>query len=95
MSDDRLQRYRESIDNIIGVLHVKDVMRAAARNELGKLRLESVLHQAAFVPESQPAASVLTDMRAGGHHLAVVIDEFGGFSGIVTPYVFFVRFCAR
>jgi putative hemolysin len=76
--------YRESVDNIVGVLHVKDVMRAAAHDELSKLRIEQVLHQAAFVPESQPAASVLKDMRAGRHHLAIVIDEFGGFSGIVT-----------
>ncbi|HEV8248253.1 MAG TPA: hemolysin family protein [Polyangiaceae bacterium] len=76
--------YRESVDNIIGVLHVKDLMRAAAHNELSQLRLEQVLHKAAFVPESQPAASVLKEMRAGGHHLAIVIDEFGGFSGIVT-----------
>ncbi len=76
--------YRESIDNIVGVLHVKDLMRAASRSELTELKLEQVLHQVAFVPESQPAASVLTDMRAGGHHMAIVIDEFGGFSGIVT-----------
>jgi CBS domain containing-hemolysin-like protein len=37
-----------------------------------------------FVPESQSAASVLKDMRKGRHHLAIVIDEFGGFSGIVS-----------
>jgi CBS domain containing-hemolysin-like protein len=42
------------------------------------------MHPAAFVPESQPAASVLKEMRAGRHHLAIVIDEFGGFSGIVS-----------
>ncbi len=76
--------YRDSIDNIVGVLHVKDLMRAASRSELTELKLDNVLHQVAFVPESQPAASVLTDMRAGGHHMAIVIDEFGGFSGIVT-----------
>jgi CBS domain containing-hemolysin-like protein len=76
--------YRDSIDNIIGVLHVKDLMRAASRKELAQLGLESVLRPSAFVPESQPAASVLKDMRAGRHHLAIVIDEFGGFSGIVT-----------
>jgi CBS domain containing-hemolysin-like protein len=38
----------------------------------------------AFVPEAQPATVVLRDMRAGRHHLAVVVDEFGGFAGIVT-----------
>jgi CBS domain containing-hemolysin-like protein len=76
--------YRESVDNIVGVLHVKDLLRAAARGELKKSQVETLMHPAAFVPESQPAASVLKDMRAGRHHLAIVIDEFGGFSGIVS-----------
>ncbi len=48
------------------------------------LQLESILRPVVFVPESQSAASVLKDMRKGRHHLAIVIDEFGGFSGIVT-----------
>jgi putative hemolysin len=76
--------YRESVDNIVGVLHVKDLLRAAARGELKKSQVETLMHPAAFVPESQPAASVLKEMRAGRHHLAIVIDEFGGFSGIVS-----------
>ncbi len=76
--------YRESVDNIVGVLHVKDLLRAAARGELKKSHVETLMHPAAFVPESQPAASVLKEMRAGRHHLAIVIDEFGGFSGIVS-----------
>ena len=74
--------YRDTVDNVIGVLHAKDLLRAVARNETKEL--EPILRQVAFVPESQTAASVLKDMRAGHHHLAVVIDEFGGFSGIVT-----------
>jgi putative hemolysin len=74
--------YRDTVDNVIGVLHAKDLLRAVARNETKEL--EPILRSVAFVPESQSAASVLKDMRAGHHHLAVVIDEFGGFSGIVT-----------
>jgi CBS domain containing-hemolysin-like protein len=74
--------YRDTVDNVIGVLHAKDLLRAVARNETREL--EPILRPVAFVPESQSAASVLKDMRAGHHHLAVVIDEFGGFSGIVT-----------
>jgi putative hemolysin len=74
--------YRDTVDNVIGVLHAKDLLRAVARRETSEL--EPILRPVAFVPESQSAASVLKDMRAGRHHLAVVIDEFGGFSGIVT-----------
>lgn len=76
--------YRDSVDNIVGVLHVKDLLRAAARGELNKAQVETLMRPAAFVPESQPAASVLKEMRAGRHHLAIVIDEFGGFSGVVS-----------
>jgi putative hemolysin len=76
--------YRDSVDNIVGVLHVKDLLRAAARGELKQSQVETLMRPAAFVPESQPAASVLKEMRAGRHHLAIVIDEFGGFSGVVS-----------
>jgi CBS domain containing-hemolysin-like protein len=80
--------YSESVDNIVGILHVKDLYihasgaqeKNASAKSLGDLARRPV----AFVPETQPASTVLKDMRAGRHHLAVVVDEFGGFSGIVT-----------
>jgi putative hemolysin len=76
--------HREAVDNVVGVLHAKDLLAIVARGESSSLHLESILRPVAFVPESQSAASVLKDMRKGHHHLAIVIDEFGGFSGIVT-----------
>lgn len=76
--------HRETVDNVVGVLHAKDLLHAVARGESATLHLESILRPVVFVPESQSAASVLKDMRAGRHHLAIVLDEFGGFSGIVT-----------
>jgi len=76
--------HRETVDNVVGVLHAKDLLHALACGTAGTLHLESILRPVVFVPESQSAASVLKDMRAGRHHLAIVIDEFGGFSGIVT-----------
>jgi putative hemolysin len=76
--------HREAVDNVVGVLHAKDLLRAVARGESASLHMESILRPVVFVPESQSAASVLKDMRKGRHHLAIVIDEFGGFSGIVT-----------
>jgi CBS domain containing-hemolysin-like protein len=76
--------HRETVDNVVGVLHAKDLLHAVARGSATGLHLESILRPVVFVPESQSAASVLKDMRKGRHHLAIVIDEFGGFSGIVT-----------
>jgi putative hemolysin len=78
--------YADSIDNIVGILHVKDLLTqvdptdVSPRPDLRQLARKPV----AFVPEGQLASTVLRDMRAGRHHMAVVIDEFGGFSGVVT-----------
>ena len=77
--------YRENIDNVVGVLHAKDLLPHLSRGDLEKVGLPALVRQpVVFVPESQPADSVLREMRAGTHHLAVVLDEFGGTSGILT-----------
>ncbi len=77
--------YKETIDNVIGVLHAKDLLRHASQGKGTEVRIEALLRQpVVFVPEGQLATSVLKDMRARRHHMAVVIDEFGGFSGIIT-----------
>ncbi len=77
--------FRENIDNVVGVLHSKDLLPHLARGDLEKVGLPVLVRQpVVFVPESQPADSVLREMRAGKHHLAVVLDEFGGTAGIVT-----------
>lgn len=77
--------YRENIDNVVGVLHSKDLLPALARGDLEKVGLPALVRQpVVFVPESQAADSVLREMRAGKQHLAVVLDEFGGTSGILT-----------
>lgn len=77
--------YRENIDNVVGVLHSKDLLPALARGDLEKVGLPALVRQpVVFVPESQAADSVLREMRAGKQHLAVVLDEFGGTSGVLT-----------
>jgi putative hemolysin len=77
--------YRENIDNVIGVLHSKDLLPPLARGDLEKIGLATLVRQpVVFVPESQAADSVLREMRAGKQHLAVVLDEFGGTAGILT-----------
>lgn len=77
--------YRDQIDNVVGVLHVKDLIARILTDRAPALRLESLMRSpVVFVPESQSASSVLREMRLARQHLAVVIDEFGGMSGIVT-----------
>ena len=78
--------YRERIDNIVGILHVKDLIGCAVDKDLRTVKVADVMRSpVVFVPESQSASSLLRDMRSGRrHHMAVVIDEFGGMSGVVT-----------
>jgi CBS domain containing-hemolysin-like protein len=77
--------FSDGIDNVVGILHVKELFTAVAQNRLEQTTLRDLMRgPVAFVPESQPASTVLKEMRAGRHHLAVVIDEFGGFAGVVT-----------
>jgi CBS domain containing-hemolysin-like protein len=76
--------YRESIDNVVGVLHVKDFFLFTASQALDRLRLKELLRQAVYVPETQRASSVLPQLRAGRHHMAIVLDEFGGVAGVLT-----------
>ncbi len=77
--------YSESVDNIVGVLHVKDLFHTlTAGTERAPSLLGLARKPVAFVPEGQLASTVLRDMRAGRHHMAVVLDEFGGVSGILT-----------
>ncbi len=78
--------YDGDADNVVGMLHVKDLISHAAIQELKDLALADVIRRpVVFVPARQSASSVLKDMRAGRRqHIVMVIDEFGGVSGIVT-----------
>jgi CBS domain containing-hemolysin-like protein len=77
--------YRERIDNVVGFLHVKDLVTRANVQDLDKLKVTDLMRTpVVYVPETQSASSVLAGMRAGKHHIAIVIDEFGGTAGIIT-----------
>ena len=79
----RIPVYEESIDNIIGVLHVKDVMIELRRSGLDKINIREMLHKPFFVPETKEADELFRTMQAERHHMAILVDEYGGFSGIV------------
>ncbi|MGH9949208.1 MAG: hemolysin family protein [Pyrinomonadaceae bacterium] len=79
----RLPVYRDSIDNIEGILYVRDLLHAWAE-EKDSEPINRLLRDAYFVPESKPAADLLRDMQNEHVQFAVVIDEYGGVAGIVT-----------
>ena len=84
----RLPVYRETLDDPVGVAHLKDVFKwladPARRKDAGAQILSRLKRDALFVPPSMRAADLLVRMQASRIHMAMVIDEFGGVDGIVT-----------
>src|SRR2546427_10785813 len=68
--------YRETLDDVVGLVHAKDIL-AGVRSAKGG-RLQAVLRPAVFVPGTREAEDVLADMKRQKIHLAIVLDEFGG-----------------
>lgn len=81
----RIPVYENDIDNIIGVLHIKDVIIALRKKIAPEvLDIRQMLHKPFFMPETKTADSLFREMQATHHHMAILVDEHGGFSGIVT-----------
>jgi CBS domain containing-hemolysin-like protein len=79
----RLPVYSESLDDVVGMVHIKDVFLANV--DLARDRsLQALMREPLFVPESMGAIELLARMRAERIHLAIVVDEFGGTEGLVT-----------
>ena len=76
--------YRESLDEIVGILHVRDLFAALMDRGIAEVRIEDLLRRAYFVPETKDLASLLAEFRAQNLHLAIVLDEYGAMEGIVT-----------
>lgn len=77
--------YREQIDNVVGLLYAKDLFKLLEAGDRKQTTLREIIRQPAnFVAESQPLSTLLKEMRGRRQHLAIVVDEFGGISGIVT-----------
>ena len=76
--------YRESLDDVIGVLHVRDLFTAVHDRGLADVRLEEIVRPAYVVPETKDLASLLQEFRKTNNHFAIVVDEYGGTAGICT-----------
>jgi putative hemolysin len=79
----RVPIYKDSIDNIIGVLYAKDLLKVWRVPDRAK-SLQELLRPASFVPESKKLDDLLAEMQGGRIHIAIVVDEYGGVAGLVT-----------
>ncbi|MGH7754143.1 MAG: hemolysin family protein, partial [Gemmatimonadales bacterium] len=82
----RLVVYEETLDNVLGILFAKDLLsqRDTAPGAPASLRWQALVQPAAYVPETKTLDSQLRDFLRGPAHLAIVVDEFGGTSGLIT-----------
>ncbi|HEX5706135.1 MAG TPA: hemolysin family protein [Pyrinomonadaceae bacterium] len=80
----RLPVYQDRLDNIVGVLFMKDLMPCLSATKKAEFDMAKMLHPPLFVPATAKLGSVLAQMQAAQTHLACVVDEHGGLEGIVT-----------
>ncbi len=80
----RIPVYDDDLDNIIGILHIKDYFMKARDDGYEGVDIRSILRKPYFVPESKNIDSLFRDLQRTRNNIAILIDEYGGFSGIVT-----------
>ncbi len=78
----RLPLYQESIDDIVGILHIRDVLRATRSPEPTAAR--DLIKPPLFIPETKPLGELLKELQARFQQVAIVVDEYGGTAGLVT-----------
>lgn len=80
----RIPVFRENLDTIIGMVHIKDIFAIVAKGEKHPTAIKPFLRQPLFVPESMGVLDLLADMRTNRTHLAIILDEYSGTEGLVT-----------
>jgi CBS domain containing-hemolysin-like protein len=80
----RLPVYEESLDSVVGMIHIKDVFTVQVTGAEPPTDLATLLRKPLYVPESMGVLDLLARMRSDRVHLAIVVDEFGGTEGLVT-----------
>lgn len=79
----RMPVYQESVDNILGLLYAKDLLKVWRKGDQIE-SLRSLLRPATFIPEAKKVDELLEEMQSGHVHMAMVVDEYGGIAGLVT-----------
>lgn len=80
----RLPVYRDSLDTVVGMVHIKDVFAILAQNGPKPANIKDLIREPRYVPTAMGVLDLLAEMRATRTHLAVVVDEYSGTEGIVT-----------
>jgi putative hemolysin len=81
----RFPVYRDNTDNVVGVLHAKDVLlKLTDESDSRDSAIDDLVRPAYFVPENKRLGELLAEMKDGGYHAVIVVDEFGGIAGMVT-----------
>lgn len=80
----RIPVYEDDSDNIIGILYIKDYLIQARESGFDNVDIRSILRTPYFVPETKNIDSLFVELQKTKQHIAILIDEYGGFSGIVT-----------
>jgi len=80
----RMPVYRETLDDVIGMIHIKDIFPFLANGTPPPADWTTLMRQPLYVPQARGALDVLADMRAKRVHLAIVVDEFSGTDGLIT-----------
>jgi putative hemolysin len=76
--------YRETPEHIIGVLHLRDLLKAMDERGMAEVKVDEILRPPYIVPETKDIAALLTEFRRTNQHMAIVVDEYGDMEGIVT-----------
>ena len=76
--------YRDTFDDVVGIMHVRDLFSAMYEKGLSDVHLEELLRPAHIVPETKDLASLLHEFRRTSTHFAIVVDEYGAMAGILT-----------
>ena len=80
----RIPVYKDNVDNIIGILHVRDILIQAKNSGFDNINLEKIMHKPYFVPTTEKTNELFKILQNNKIHMAILIDEYGGFCGIVT-----------
>ncbi len=78
----RMPVFRDTLDDVVGMVHIKDVM--AYRDDSAQFKLSEIVRRLLFVAPTMPILELLLQMRASRTHMALVVDEFGGVDGLIT-----------
>lgn len=80
----RIPVYREDLDNIVGILYVKEVLQIAYKKGFENIDIKDIIKEAYFVPESININNLFKSMKNENKHMTILVDEYGGVSGMVT-----------